>query len=154
MARKPLPTWCFALVVVRLGRRFLLVHETKHGQLWYLPAGRVEPGETFFEAARRETLEEAGIEIELEGILRVEHTPREQGDVRMRVVFVAHPATDARPKSHADEHSLEAGFFTLEEIERLPLRGGEVLDIFRYVAQGGFIAPLSMLCREGDPFIE
>ncbi len=37
MAREPTPTWCFVLVVARLGHRFLLVSEQKHGQLWYLP---------------------------------------------------------------------------------------------------------------------
>jgi phosphatase NudJ len=45
MARDPIPTWFFALTVVRRGQHFLLVHETKHEQLWYSPAGRAEPGE-------------------------------------------------------------------------------------------------------------
>ena len=52
MPREPIPTWCYALVVVRRGERFLLVHESSHGQLWYLPAGRVEPGETFRTSVR------------------------------------------------------------------------------------------------------
>jgi phosphatase NudJ len=34
----------------------------------------VDPGETFAEAAVRETIEEAGILVTLKGILRVEHT--------------------------------------------------------------------------------
>ena len=34
MPRNPIPTWFFALVVVRKGERFLLVHEAKHGQGW------------------------------------------------------------------------------------------------------------------------
>jgi phosphatase NudJ len=34
MSREAIPTWCFALAIVRLGRRFLLVHERKHGQRW------------------------------------------------------------------------------------------------------------------------
>lgn len=74
MAREPIPTWCFAVVVVRRGDRFLLVHERKHGQLWYLPAGRVEPGESFATAACRETLEEAGVPIRVTGLIRVEHS--------------------------------------------------------------------------------
>ncbi len=63
MPRSPVPTWYFALVVVRLGPRFLIVQERKHGQLWYLPAGRVEPGENITDAARRETLEESGVPV-------------------------------------------------------------------------------------------
>ena len=70
MAKKPIESWMFALVVVRKGNRFLLVHERKHGQRWYLPAGRVEFGETFPEAAKREVMEEAGVPISLDGILR------------------------------------------------------------------------------------
>jgi len=65
MPRKPIPTWFFALVVVRQGDRFLLVHEAKHGQGWCVPAGRVEPGETLFDAALRETSEETGVPVVL-----------------------------------------------------------------------------------------
>src|SRR5437016_11527969 len=98
MAREPIPTWFFALVVVRSGHRYLLVHENKHGQLWYLPAGRVEPGESFIEAARRETLEETGVPVVLEGILRVEHSPLRDGSgARLRVLFVARPQDDTPP---------------------------------------------------------
>ena len=75
MARDPIPTWCFALVVARLGHRFLLVQERKHGQTWSLPAGRVESGESIAEAAVRETLEEAGVPVLLDGILRIEYSP-------------------------------------------------------------------------------
>jgi len=35
--RSAIPTWFFAVVVVRKGDRFLLVHERKRGQLWHLP---------------------------------------------------------------------------------------------------------------------
>ena len=71
-ARVAIPTWRFAMVVVRLGRRFLVVHERKHERRWYLPAGRVEPGETIVAAAARETLEESGRRVVIEGVLRVE----------------------------------------------------------------------------------
>lgn len=60
MPSEPIPTYFFALVVVRRGGRFLVVHEAKHGQRWYPPAGRVEPGEPLFDGARREVLEETG----------------------------------------------------------------------------------------------
>jgi phosphatase NudJ len=151
--REPIPTWFFALVVVRDGDRFVLVQEAKHGQRWYLPAGRVEPGESIIEGALRETHEESGLDVELDGILRVEHTPSESGTARCRVFFVAHPSSGARLKQVADEHSLAAEWVTLEELDRYPLRGSEVVDILRHVVGGGTVFPLHLLTEEGAPFV-
>jgi phosphatase NudJ len=148
MSREAIPTWSFAMVVARLGRRFLVVRERKHGQLWYLPAGRVEPGESFALAAVRETREEAGVPVTLEGVLRVEHSPAPDGS-RMRVFFVARPTDDTAPKTAPDEHSLEARWVTLEELAALPMRGEEVRAVFAYVLAGGAVHPLSLLTDEG-----
>ena len=49
----------------------MAVLETKN-RGWWLPGGRVDPGESFEKAALRETLEEAGIHVNLKGVLRVE----------------------------------------------------------------------------------
>lgn len=152
MAREPIPTWFFVLVIVRQADRFLLVHERKHGQLWYLPAGRVEPGETFVEAAHRETMEEAGIPIVVNGVLRVEHSPTQQGSARLRVILVASPADNTPIKSQPDEHTLGAAWVTLENLNNLPLRGFEVRSIFEYLAASGTVFPLSLLTYEGAPF--
>src|SRR3954463_2024417 len=116
MARDAISTWFFVLVVVRLGDRFLLVHERKHGQGFYLPAGRVEPGESLIEAAKRETMEEAGIPIDIEHIVRVEPSPQPGGSARVRVIFVPRPLDGRPPKSIPDEESLGAGWFGLEEL--------------------------------------
>ncbi len=151
MAREATPTWFFALVVVRLGHRFLLVHEKKHGQHWYLPAGRVEPGETCVQAAVRETREEAGIEVEPEGIVRIEHTPSPGGS-RVRVVFVARPIDDTPPKTVPDDETLGAAWVSLDEMNNYSLRGSEVRELFEYIARGGAIAPLSFLTLEGAPY--
>jgi len=137
-------------VVVRLGHRFLLVHERKHGQHWYLPAGRVEPGETFAEAAIRETREEAGIEVIPEGIIRIEHGPTAHG-ARMRAIFVARPRDDSPPKSEPDEETLGAAWVSLDEMANYSLRGSEVRELFEYVERGGAIYPLSLLTMEGAP---
>jgi 8-oxo-dGTP pyrophosphatase MutT (NUDIX family) len=42
---------------------------------WDLPAGYLDPGESFEQAARRETREEAGIEVELTALSGVYHSP-------------------------------------------------------------------------------
>jgi phosphatase NudJ len=136
---------------VRSEDRFLLVHERDYGQSWYLPAGRVEFGESPLDAACRETEEEAGVAIVVDGIIRVEHTPIQHG-ARVRVIFAARPAGDTLPKLKADEHTLEAGWFNLEEMKRLRMRGDEVFRISEYLADGGNVYPLSLLTFEGAPF--
>lgn len=131
MPSPPIPTWFFALVVVREGDRFLVVREAKHRQHWYLPAGRVEPGETLVAAAHRETLEEAGVPIVLEGLLKILHTPYADC-ARVRVVFLARPADATPPKSVPDEHSLGARWVTLDELASLPLRSRELPALFAW----------------------
>jgi phosphatase NudJ len=147
MARDAIPTWFFALVVVRDGDRFLVVREAKHGQRWYLPAGRAEAGETLAQAARRETVEETGVPIVLEGVLKVQHTPTPQS-ARVRALFLARPADGTPPKITPDEHSLEARWVTLAELRALPLRGVEVLRIFEWVAGGAPVYPLAVIGQE------
>ena len=149
MSRQAIPTWFFVLVVVRDGDRFLVIRETKHGQLWYLPAGRVEPGETLAEAAHRETMEESGVHIVLEGVLKVQHTPSAVG-TRLRVIYLARPADATPPRDHPNEHSLEARWVTLPELAALPLRGEEVAGLFRWVADGATPYPLDLIGSEEE----
>ncbi|EQC27492.1 hypothetical protein SDRG_14695 [Saprolegnia diclina VS20] len=149
---------CFAVVVVRHPRtkRWLAVQETsKHNRLWWLPAGRVETGETFPAAAVRETREEAGIDIRLIGILRVEHTPLGPQSDRMRIVFYAEPMdADAPLKTTADDESLGAVWTTVSELEAWnaagQLRGKELLNWALYLEQGGEVAPLATLGAESS----
>lgn len=151
MARTVIPTAFIVLVVVRLGHRFLLVREKSHGQPWFLPAGRVEVGETLVEAAKRETREESGIDVNIEGLLRIEHTPRSDGS-RLRAIFVASPIDDKPPKVLPDAESLGAGWFTLEQVKHLPLRGIEVIDLFTCVSKGALLVPPSFITLEGTPY--
>jgi 8-oxo-dGTP pyrophosphatase MutT (NUDIX family) len=149
MSRKAIPTWFFVLVVVRDGDRFLAVREAKHGQAWYLPAGRVEPGETLAEAARRETMEETGVPIVLEGVLKVQHTPSPVG-ARLRVIYLARPADGTPPRVRPNEHSLEARWVTLADLGTMPLRGAEVAGLFRWVADGAAVHPLDLIGSEEE----
>jgi 8-oxo-dGTP pyrophosphatase MutT (NUDIX family) len=151
LARDPIPTFYFALVVVRHGDRFLLVQERKHGQSWHLPAGRVEPGESLSDAAERETLEESGVKVRLTGILRLEHTPRSRR-ARLRVVFLAEPNGDTRTKQEPDDESLRAEWVSLSELSRYTLRAPEIEELLRYVADGGRAAPVDLIQEEGTPY--
>eukprot|EP00116_Pleurobrachia_bachei_P014377 sb/3474639/ len=63
-----------AAVILNNDNKILMIQEAKsscHG-LWYLPAGRVEKGESLVEAVKREVEEEAGVQFEPTGITFVE----------------------------------------------------------------------------------
>jgi len=146
MGREPIPTYYFALVVVRRGHRFLMTQERKYGATWSIPGGRVEPGEALTAAAIREVFEETGVPIALDGILRVENTPGEQA--RVRVLFTGYPLDDTPPKDSADDESLRAAYYTIEEIRELPLRGAELGVLLESVLGGRAVYPLELLGRE------
>lgn len=147
MSRTPIPTYTFALVVVKTGRKVALVRDRKDGVAWSLPGGRVEPGEELLAAARRYAAAETGVPVELEGLLRVQHTQVDGGEARLRVCVVARPADDRPLKSLADEHSLVASWFTREQLPSLSLKSQ---DIKRFIdaALDGPMYPISVLSWE------
>eukprot|EP00291_Cryptomonas_curvata_P025595 CAMPEP_0172174126 /NCGR_PEP_ID=MMETSP1050-20130122/13473_1 /TAXON_ID=233186 /ORGANISM="Cryptomonas curvata, Strain CCAP979/52" /LENGTH=375 /DNA_ID=CAMNT_0012846031 /DNA_START=214 /DNA_END=1341 /DNA_ORIENTATION=+ len=148
-SRRAVTLYSFALVVCqRSDGRFLLVQEFSNQGFW-LPGGAVDPRESLCSAALRETKEEAGVDVELKGILKMEHSARD-GYVRLRLIFYARPRDEAQlPKSVPDYESLGAAWVALEDIGTLRLRGTEPAEWCRYVAEGGVIYPLSILSDRG-----
>ena len=67
-------SYIVAAVLINDQGEVLMMQEAKSscaGQ-WYLPAGRMEPGEDIAEAAQREVLEETGLHFQLSTLLMVE----------------------------------------------------------------------------------
>ena len=136
---KAIPTYFFSTVVVRDGPRVVLVEELDG--TWSLPGGRLEPGESFVDAVRREAREEAGIEIEIEGFLGFEHTPMD-GWSRMGAAFVATAPPDARLKDAPDDETRRAAWFTEPELEGRALRSPRVLRLIRRAFDAPSLLPL------------
>jgi len=90
--------WVVCRLQVEDQYKYLLVNEpagiARGEPRYWLPAGRLDAGESFVEAALRETEEEAGLHVRIEGVLRfmVQHgTPR--------IVLLASPVGDEQQVS-------------------------------------------------------
>ncbi len=135
-------------VVILGAKGVLLIKRAKpprRGQ-WSLPGGAQELGETVFEAARREALEETGLEIEVLGLIDVVDsiTPDdgEHGEIRLHYTLVeilAVPAgDDESPAAGSDAE--DAAWFALDDVpgltlwpetERIINLAAEMLDVLR-----------------------
>ncbi|GGA75741.1 NUDIX hydrolase [Arenimonas soli] len=110
------PDVTVATVVVR-GGRLLVVEEQVQGALVLnQPAGHLEPDESLHEAARRETLEETGWEVELTAFIGAYQwaSPRD-GKHFLRMAFAAEPRRH-HPDRPLDEGIVRALWLTPGEL--------------------------------------
>jgi 8-oxo-dGTP diphosphatase len=103
--------------------RLLLVRRRDTGT-WELPGGRVDVGESAVDAAVRETREEAGVRVQVVGLIGLFTDPAHivrstLGDVRQQFVvcFRARPIW-GRPRPDLDE-TIDADWFDTSEIAAL-----------------------------------
>lgn len=142
------------VAVVQHAERVLLVQEAKPSVrgTWNLPGGRVEPGEGLADAMLREIAEEAGIPVELKGLLFADQVLAcgSGSECRMRFVFAAEPKS-FDIKSRPDEHSLQAQWFRHSELATLPLRNPHVVEMVQLAALRPALLPMSSVrVRSGD----
>lgn len=118
-----------SFVLIEKAGRYLLIKEAakKWSGKWFLPGGKVEVNETPETAAHRETKEEAGCDILINGIFFFRYN---QGflDNYLAIFYSASIVGEEIIKTIADKHSLEVKWFTYDEIVKLPLRQ-KLLDI-------------------------
>ncbi|XP_067168651.1 8-oxo-dGDP phosphatase NUDT18 [Apteryx mantelli] len=126
---------CYVVLAVLFNERdeVLLTQEAKpecRGK-WYLPAGRMEPGETIVAAVRREVREETGLECEPLTLLALE----ERGPAWIRFVFLARPTGGTlKTLQDADAESLQATWWAGEP-SALPLRAPDILPLLDLAAR-------------------
>ena len=101
--------------------KYLLVQEKKESAYgkWNLPAGRVDEGENFHEAAVREVFEETGFHVEIIKDLPVEHL-----DPSRPVLHAFQAVVTGGELTLPTDELLAAKWFTYEEILDLQANGG------------------------------
>ncbi len=119
--------------------RYLVIQE--RDGTFYLPAGRVEPGENLVAAVVRETIEEAAQLVGVLGLLAIDHELLAPERFRMRFVFACYRGVDLPPKTAPDHHSRGAAYLTRAEIAKLPLRHREVLSLIDTYESGRPLLP-------------
>lgn len=92
----------------------ILMVQERTGE-WFLPAGHVDPGETFVCGGIRECREEAGVEVELTGLLTPVFCATDRGYSPLHFVLVGRQIGGAL-KTVADHESLGAAYFPLAEV--------------------------------------
>lgn len=132
--------------VVENDNRFLLVEERPEGRLVInQPAGHLEADETLVEAARRETLEETGCEVDIAGVVGLGLYHAANGETYFRTTFYAH-LVKQHEGATLDSDIERPVWLTLDEMKEraAQLRSPMVLEsVERYLA--GHRYPLDML---------
>jgi 8-oxo-dGTP diphosphatase len=112
-------------VVARRGDRLLLVRRCDSG-MWELPGGRVDVGENATDAAVREVAEEAGVTVEVTGLVGLFTDPghvvrSREGEVRQQFALVFR-ARVLRGVPHPDmSETSEAAWVATADLAGLPM---------------------------------
>jgi ADP-ribose pyrophosphatase YjhB (NUDIX family) len=135
-----------AVVVRRAGeagattREILLIRrgvEPAMGK-WSIPGGAIELGETARDAARRETREECGLDVEVNDIIGVfdVFVRDEAGQLRFHYVIIDYLAEPVGGSIQAGSDVDEARWVALEEAARLDITSG-TREVLRRLADRG-----------------
>jgi ADP-ribose pyrophosphatase YjhB (NUDIX family) len=112
----------------------------------------VRAGEELKAAAVREVASSSGLDIEVTGLVSIEHMPRLPGWEFARFRFVVEARvlpTSGPPRSVPNEDSLKAEFFMPSEIESLPLRGKDAIRLISKHASGQPVASIDDIYHVG-----
>jgi 8-oxo-dGTP diphosphatase len=110
-----------AAIILDEQKRILLVQEgqPKAYGLWHVPAGKVEPGETYEQAAKREAYEETGLEVTLTGFLGAYVGRLERGDITVRLAWLAQPVDSRKPNPVLKDEILDCRYVSKKEFDEL-----------------------------------
>lgn len=128
-----------ASTVVANDRGELLLQRRSDNDLWSIPGGAMEPGETIRRTAIREAKEETGLDIEPTHLVGIYSDPGhviEYSDGEVRQEFsVCFAATITSGTLAASDESTEVGFFAAEQIADMSMHQSIRRRIDDYLAQ-------------------
>jgi 8-oxo-dGTP diphosphatase len=108
------------VLLLRDGRVLAAHHHHRGGEdFWCLPGGKAEPGERLEDAARRELAEEAGLRVDLGGVVWLQDLPQRG---RFEVVFAGRAEghddslPDAPGRGGGDRQLVELAWRAPEEL--------------------------------------
>jgi len=111
--------------IVYKDERIVLVKRSKEPSKgkWSLPGGRIELGETIYEAAKREVLEECSIEIDIERLFDIGESiiSDREGRVSYHFVLIYLLARYKAGEIKAQSDAEDIGWFTIPEIAELDM---------------------------------
>ncbi len=129
--RNPLPT-VDVIIHAAAGRGLgsvVLIERANPPLGWALPGGFIEEGESAESAARREALEETGLEVALTGLAGVYSEPgRDPRHHTLSVVYAAQALDPSRLAAGSD--AARARLFPLDCLPPLAFDHGRILDDF------------------------
>jgi len=115
----------------------ILLGRRRDNQLWTIPGGAMDPGETITQAAVREVKEETGIEVEVVSLVGIYSDPHHvveyaDGEVRQQfsVCFACRPTGGMAGR---DNEMSEVGFFPPDAIADLDIHPSIRLRIGHYL---------------------
>jgi ADP-ribose pyrophosphatase YjhB (NUDIX family) len=117
---------CCAVIFDESGVKVLLTRRADNGR-WCLPGGRAEPGESVTEACEREVLEETGLRSRVKRLIGVYSNPDQlviyPDGGKAFFVVLSFEAEIVDGKLGLSDETTEAGFFSMEEMETMPIHG-------------------------------
>jgi ADP-ribose pyrophosphatase YjhB (NUDIX family) len=126
-----------ASAIVTNAQGHILLHRRSDNNLWALPGGTMEIGESISQTVVREVREETGLLVEPERVVGIYSNPKHvvaytDGEVRQEF-SVCFTCRIVGGELRASEESSELGFFTPQDIEHLMMHESIRVRITHYL---------------------